>query len=93
MSYNRAAGQSCPNSQQKSQRGPESKPVDQRGPAGDFLENWSMSELFAEIKNLFGNIKFQNIKSTFKNLISKLKKETNNFSRLMLVLETFCRLF
>lgn len=53
----------------------------------------SLTDVFAELKNIFGNINFLNIFNVLKNLIYNLKRETDTFGKIMFVIEAITSLF
>lgn len=55
--------------------------------------HFSISDLLAELKNIFGNVNFFNILSVIKNLINNLKRETDIFGKIMVIIQAITSFF
>ena len=55
--------------------------------------NQSLGSVLAELKKLFGNINIMKIMNIVKNLVSKIKNETDNFTKFTYIAEAIMELF
>lgn len=55
--------------------------------------HFSITEFLAELKSIFGNINFLNIFNVMKNLINNLKRETDIFGKIMIIIGAISTIF